>query len=199
MKPSLLVAVAASVVVAVSTGASAHMSIAQGDDRAGSFWSANFNVTPGPIDLFGFRMFDGGPFYSPAVTPIVANGWTLSYESGGQTPHTFAISGPPEVATISFQIHFAGKPTEPLHFEVAGFFAGSETPPGVQFFTWNGTSFSTGFGSQFGWEPVRSDFRPTVIPLPTPAALAVAGLLGVMSVRRRGYGAGSAATAIRPR
>jgi uncharacterized protein (TIGR03382 family) len=173
-----------------STATAATLSMVSGEwsDTRSESWttSAFFVPTLYGSDLAVFRMFSGGPFLDPALTIDAATGWSQTYSSGGSTPHTVAMSGPATAPSFNVGLTFAAAMSQPFMFEVAVFQVGGANPNELLNVYWDGFTWLQTAGSQNDWRPTRDDFDGgTVIPLPGPAALTLAGLAGVAGVRRR--------------
>ncbi|MFG0329795.1 MAG: hypothetical protein ACF8PN_07860 [Phycisphaerales bacterium] len=148
-----------------------------GDPNKGNSWSQAFQETGvGLFDLVAVRIVSGGPFDSPTHRSFNRAGWATVYEQGGASP-TLGTAVGPSTTNLIWRIHFESDMPEPLEFDFVAFRGNTLLEEANA--KWDGAAWTIRLSNN--WNPTRN----MLLPLPMPAAIACAGLGGVLFTNRR--------------
>ncbi len=154
--------------------------VSQGTGIEGNSWGQLFSFTwSSGYDLFAGQIVSGGPFESPTHRNFSDGSWSNGLELGGGSPYQATASGS-STTYIEWEVWFSSDMSDPVTWDFVAFDGDTLTFSARA--TWNGSFWDT--GGTPDWNPTREQLTQN-IPLPTPVLLGVAGLAGMVPLRRR--------------
>ena len=154
-----------------------------GDPVPGNSWSQGFNTTFTGLDFIGVSMNTPGSTFTAPLFSTPEAGWGV-FGNYGSAPTIFGASGPALASGVTLfnTVHFAGDISTPVNYD--RYLFSGDTLVAAFNYDWNGVVLvQTNITSSAIL--TRGDFELAVIPLPSAAAMAGLGLLGLSGRRRR--------------